>query len=91
MASTFGGLTSLSRRSIWLDNFSEVEQMIGKTQICLGKKFVSSNLQEEIALKSDGLGTVQGKSYLDDGRRVGPTRIRKGLQQLVRTGSVRRS
>jgi hypothetical protein len=38
MASTFGGLTSLTRRSIWLDNFSEVEQMIGKTQICLGKK-----------------------------------------------------
>jgi hypothetical protein len=38
MASTFGGLTLLSRRSIWLDNFSDVEQMIGKTQICLGKK-----------------------------------------------------
>jgi hypothetical protein len=50
MTSTFGGLTSLSRRSIWLDNFSEVEQMIGKTQIRLGKKIISSNLQEEIAL-----------------------------------------
>jgi hypothetical protein len=36
MASTFGGLMSLSRRSIWLDNFTDVEQEIGKAQIALG-------------------------------------------------------
>jgi hypothetical protein len=40
MASTFGGLTLLSRQSIWLDNFSKVEQMIGKAQIRLGKKLL---------------------------------------------------
>jgi hypothetical protein len=50
VASTFGGLTSLLRRSIWLDNVSEVDQMIGKTQIRLGKNIISSNLQEEISL-----------------------------------------
>jgi hypothetical protein len=38
MASTFGGLTLLSRQSIWQYNFSKVEQMIGKAQIGLGKK-----------------------------------------------------
>jgi hypothetical protein len=38
MASTFSGLTLLSHRSIWLDNFSKVEHMIGKTQMRHGKK-----------------------------------------------------
>jgi hypothetical protein len=39
LASTFGRLVlmSLSRRSIWLDNFTDVEQEIGKAQIALGK------------------------------------------------------
>jgi hypothetical protein len=46
MASRFSGLTSLSPcRSIWLENFTKVEQMIGKAQIGLGKKSSNENLQ----------------------------------------------
>jgi hypothetical protein len=50
MASRFSGLTPLSRRLIWMENFTEVEQMIGKAQISLGKTIISANLQKEIAL-----------------------------------------
>ncbi len=48
MASTFGGLMSLSRRNIWLQNFTRVEQMIGKDEIGLGKDIINENLQAEI-------------------------------------------
>jgi hypothetical protein len=64
MASTFGGLTSLSRRAIWLDKFSEVDQMIGKTQIRLVKKIISSNLQKEIALSPMDLELNKAKVTL---------------------------
>jgi hypothetical protein len=64
MAFTFGGLTSLTRCSIWLGNFSEVEQMIGKTQIRLGKLIISSNLQKEIALSPMDLELNKAKITL---------------------------
>jgi hypothetical protein len=50
MASTFGGSMSLYRRSVWLENFTDVEQEIGKAQIALGKKIIKENLQKEISL-----------------------------------------
>ncbi len=50
MATTFGGLLLVSRRSIWMECFSKVEQLIGKFQIALGKKIVAKNLRDEIAL-----------------------------------------
>jgi hypothetical protein len=49
MASTFAGVMSLSNRSIWLNNFTHVEQMIGMTQIRIGKEIIHTNLQNEIA------------------------------------------
>jgi hypothetical protein len=48
MASTFGGLFSISRRSIWIDCFTKVEELIGKAQIGLSEKILKQNLQEEI-------------------------------------------
>ncbi len=35
------------RRSIWIDCFTKVEELIGKAQICLAKKIMSDNLQKE--------------------------------------------
>ena len=64
MAATFGGLMSLSRRSIWLDNFSKVEQVIGKAQISLGKTIIRSNLQKEIALSPMDLELNKAKLTL---------------------------
>jgi hypothetical protein len=55
---------SLSHLSIWLDNFSEVEQMIGRTQIRLGKKIISSSLQKEIALSPMDLELNKAKVTL---------------------------
>jgi hypothetical protein len=43
-------LMSLSRHFIWLENFTHVEQQIGKAQTPLGKKIINENLQKEIAL-----------------------------------------
>jgi hypothetical protein len=64
MASTFGGLMSLSRRSIWLDNFTDVEQEIGNAQIALGKNIIKENLQEEIALSPMDLERNKAKVTL---------------------------
>jgi hypothetical protein len=64
MASTFGGLISVSRRSIWLDNFTDVEQEIGKAQIALGKKIIKENLQEEISLSPMDLELNKAKVTL---------------------------
>jgi hypothetical protein len=50
MTSTFMGVLSISRRSIWKDCFTKVEELIGKAQILLGEKILSDNLREEIAL-----------------------------------------
>ena len=40
---------SLSNCSIWINNYTHVEQMIGKTQIRIGKEIIHTNLQNEIA------------------------------------------
>jgi hypothetical protein len=48
MAKTFCSLMSVSKRAIWNDGFSKVEQLIGKAQICLGKQILHKNLQQEI-------------------------------------------
>jgi hypothetical protein len=37
MASTFGGLLSISKRLIWMVSFTIVEELLGKFQIWLGK------------------------------------------------------
>ncbi len=50
MASTFSGLMSVSRRSIWHHNFTQVEELIGIAQIRIGKDIIDKNLQDEIAL-----------------------------------------
>ncbi len=50
MASTFGGVLSLSNRSIWANNFTDVEVTIGKSEIHLGTKIINQNLQNEIAV-----------------------------------------
>jgi hypothetical protein len=55
---------SLSRRSIWLDNFTDVEQEIGKARIALGKKIIKENLQEEISLSSMDLELNKAKVAL---------------------------
>ncbi len=39
----------LSNGSIWLNNYTHTEQMIGKTQICIGKEIIDKNLQNDIA------------------------------------------
>ena len=50
MASTFAGLMSVSRRSIWHHNFTQVEELIGIAQIRVGKDIIDKNLRDEIAL-----------------------------------------
>jgi hypothetical protein len=50
MASTFGGVLSISWRFIWIDCFTKVEELIGKAQILLGDKIMKNNLQDEVAL-----------------------------------------
>jgi hypothetical protein len=49
MASTIGGCLSISTRSIWINNFSKVEQLIGKVQVRLGKQILEENMLDEIA------------------------------------------
>jgi hypothetical protein len=48
MASTFGGVLLLSRRAIWTDNFMQVEELIGKAHLRLGKKIIDQNLQDKV-------------------------------------------
>ena len=69
MATTFGGLLLVSRRSIWMECFSKVEQLIGKFQIALGKKIVAKNLRDEIALSpmNDDLQKAQLTLLMDGG------------------------
>jgi hypothetical protein len=50
MAPTFGCLLLVSKRSIWIECFSKVEQLMGKYQIALGKRIIAHNLRDEIAL-----------------------------------------
>jgi hypothetical protein len=50
MASTFGGIMSLTNRSVWMNSFSALEQLLGKAQIRLGKEILEQNLRDEIAL-----------------------------------------
>jgi hypothetical protein len=50
MASTFGGVLSISKRSIWIKCFTQVEEMIAKSQIVLGRRIIAENLSKEIAL-----------------------------------------
>jgi hypothetical protein len=50
MASTFGGLLSISHWLIWIDCFTKVEELIGKAQIRLGEEILKQNLDEEISL-----------------------------------------
>jgi hypothetical protein len=50
MASTFGGLLSISKRSIWMVCSTIVEELLGKFQIWLGKNIIAENLKNEIAL-----------------------------------------
>jgi hypothetical protein len=49
MTSTFGGLLSISKRSIWMVCFTIVEELLGKFQIWLGKNIIAENLKNEIA------------------------------------------
>jgi hypothetical protein len=49
MASTISGCLNISLRSIWINNFSKVEQLIGKSQISLGKIILAENMVDEIA------------------------------------------
>ena len=46
MASTFGGVLVVSRRSIWHTEFTKVEEIIGKAEIMLGEKIIKKNLQD---------------------------------------------
>jgi hypothetical protein len=48
----------------WLDNFTDVEQEIGKAQIALGKKIIKENLQEEILLSPMDLELKKAKVTL---------------------------
>jgi hypothetical protein len=50
MASTFGGLLSISKQSIWMVCFTIVEELLGKFQIWLGKNIIAENLKNEITL-----------------------------------------
>ena len=50
MAATFCCVLSLSLRSTWKTTFTQVEELIAKFQIRLGKKLLNDNLQEEIRL-----------------------------------------
>jgi hypothetical protein len=55
-------LTLLSRRSIWLGNFTKVEEMIGKAQIGHCKKIINVNLQKEITLSPMDLELNKAKA-----------------------------
>ena len=61
VASTFGGLLSISRRSIWTDSFTQVEEIIGMAQIRLGKRIIAENLEEEISLSPMDLALNRAK------------------------------
>jgi hypothetical protein len=82
MASTFKGLMSLLNCSIWNNNFKDVEQMIGKAQICLDQ-----NLQNQIAVSPMDLTLnrakvmlgEQGKGDVDDRWRMRPTCVKQSL------------
>jgi hypothetical protein len=50
MASTFGGLLSMPKPSIWMVCFTIVEELFGNFQIWLGKNIILENLKNEIAL-----------------------------------------
>jgi hypothetical protein len=52
---------SLSNRSIWLNNFMDIEQMIGKAEICL---FFNQNLKNEIAVSPMDLTLNKAKVTL---------------------------
>jgi hypothetical protein len=47
-----------------LENFTDIEQEIGKAQIALGKKFIKENLQEEISLSPMDLELNKAKVTL---------------------------
>ena len=49
MASMFCGVLSVSRQAIWVNNFTKVEDIIGKAQILIGEKIMKQNLQDKIA------------------------------------------
>jgi hypothetical protein len=49
MASTISGCLSLSQRSVWVNHFSKVEQLLAKAEIKLGKKILEENMIAEIA------------------------------------------
>ncbi len=69
MASTFGGLLSISKRSIWMRCFTIVEELLGKFQILLGKEIIAENLNNEIALspKNDELKKAKLTLMMDGG------------------------
>jgi hypothetical protein len=69
MASTFGGLLSISKRSIWMRCFTIVEELLGKFQIWLGKKIIAENLKNGIALspKNDKLKKAKLTLMMDGG------------------------
>jgi hypothetical protein len=68
MASTFGSLISISRRSIWNRCFTQVEELIGKREIILGEEIMQENLHEEIALSPMNLSLNKAMlTYLVDG------------------------
>jgi hypothetical protein len=48
MATTFGGVLSLSRRPLWHTCFTKVEELIGKAQIARGEQILRDNLQNKI-------------------------------------------
>ncbi len=48
MATTFGGVLSLSRRSLWLTCFTQVEELIGKAEIYRTEQILRDNLEKEI-------------------------------------------
>jgi hypothetical protein len=50
MASTFGRLLSIPKRSIWMVCFTIVEELLGKFQIWLGKTIIAENLKNKIVL-----------------------------------------
>jgi hypothetical protein len=64
MASTFGGLLSLTNCLIWNNNFTGLEQMIGKAQICRGKKIINQNLQNKILVSPMDLTLNRAKVML---------------------------
>jgi hypothetical protein len=89
MASTFCGVMSVSRRSGWNRCFATVEEQLGKAIILLGERIMKKNLGKRDCRKSVGYRSREGKADLHDGWRMGPTRIRKGVQQFLWSCSVR--